>query len=82
MSVDDGKARDATSDAQFAGCHWSSQQFDLRASSSTDVPVQFLNQPTICYKAVATKAFSCTRLMEGSRGGIASKDKLISYHKT
>ena len=27
-------------------CHWSSQLFDLRAPSSTDVPVLLLNQPT------------------------------------
>ena len=27
--------------------HWSSQLFDLRASSSTDVPVLLLNQPDI-----------------------------------
>ena len=26
-------------------CHWSSQLFDLRALSSTDVPVLLLNQP-------------------------------------
>ena len=26
-------------------CHWSSQLFDLRAQSSTDVPVLLLNQP-------------------------------------
>ena len=26
-------------------CHWSSQLFDLRAPSSTDVPVLLLNQP-------------------------------------
>ena len=26
-------------------CHWSSQLFDLRAPSSTDVPVVLLNQP-------------------------------------
>ena len=25
-------------------CHWSSQLFDLRVSSSTDVPVLLLNQ--------------------------------------
>ena len=28
-------------------CHWSSQLFDLRASSSTDVPVLLLNQPNV-----------------------------------
>ena len=28
-------------------CHWSSQLFDLRAPSSTDVPVLLLNQPII-----------------------------------
>ena len=27
-------------------CHWSSKLFDLRAPSSTDVPVLLLNQPT------------------------------------
>ena len=27
-------------------CHWSSQLFDLRAPSSTDVPVLLLNQPS------------------------------------
>ena len=28
-------------------CYWLSQMFDLRAPSSTDVPVLLLNQPTI-----------------------------------
>ena len=28
-------------------CHWSSQLFDLRAPSSTDVPVLLLNQPIV-----------------------------------
>ena len=28
-------------------CHWSSQLFDLRAPSSTDVSVLLLNQPNI-----------------------------------
>ena len=28
-------------------CHWSSQLFDLRAQSSTDVPALLLNQPTV-----------------------------------
>ena len=28
--------------------HWSSQLFDLRAPSSTDVPVLLLNQPNEC----------------------------------
>ena len=30
----------------FSLCHWSSQLFDLRAPSSTDVPFLLLNQPT------------------------------------
>ena len=29
-------------------CQWSSQLFDLRAPSSTDVPVLLLNQPSVC----------------------------------
>ena len=28
-------------------CHWSSQLFDLRAPSSTDVPVLLLYQPNV-----------------------------------
>ena len=32
-------------------CHWSSQLFDLRASSSTDVPVLLLSQPNVWFKA-------------------------------
>ena len=31
-------------------CHWSSQLFDLRPSSSNDVPVLLLNQPNIFSK--------------------------------
>ena len=50
-SVDDGKARrkDWTRlpvpDLPPAPCHWSSQLFNLRAPSSTYVPVLLLNQP-------------------------------------
>ena len=49
--------------SDFPLCHWSSQLFDLRAPSSTDVPVLLLNQPIIPdgvhagLKIVDTKAF-------------------------
>ena len=36
-------------------CHWSSQLFDLRASSSTDVPVLLLSQPNVWFKASSTR---------------------------
>ena len=36
-------------------CHWSSQLFDLRAPSSTDVPVLLLNQPIVCTKLKVRK---------------------------
>ena len=48
--------------SNFPLCHWSSQLFDLRAPSSTDVPVLLLNQPIILdgvhpgLKIVDTKA--------------------------
>ena len=49
--VDDGKARgkDLTRlpVLNLPLCHWSRQLFDLRAPSSTDVPVLLLNQPFI-----------------------------------
>ena len=35
-------------------CHWSSQLFDLRAPSSTDVPVLLLNHPIIYVGAAFT----------------------------
>ena len=48
-SFDDGKARgkDETRLAvpNLPHSHWSTQLFDLRAPSSTDVPVLLLNQP-------------------------------------
>ena len=48
-SFDDGKARgkDLTRlpVPNLPLCHWSSQLFDLRTPSSTDVPVLLLNQP-------------------------------------
>ena len=50
-SVDDGKSRvkDETRlpVLNLPLCHWSSQLFDLRAPSSTEVPVLLLNQPTV-----------------------------------
>ena len=56
-SVDDGKARgkDWTRLTVLNSllCHWSSQLFDLHASSSTDVPVLLLNQPTIFLKPLS-----------------------------
>ena len=48
-SFDDGKAhgKDWTRlpAPNLPLCHWSSQLFDLRAQSSTDVPILLLNQP-------------------------------------
>ena len=41
-------------------CHWSSQLFDLRAPSSTDVPVLLLNQPTIAFR-VGTESYTVLR---------------------
>ena len=56
-SVDDGKARGKDWTRlpvlNLLLCHWSSQLFDLRASSSTDVPVLLLNQPTIFLKPLS-----------------------------
>ena len=53
-SVDDGKARGKDWTRlpvlNLLLCHWSSQLFDLRVSSSTDVPVLLLNQPTISWQ--------------------------------
>ena len=50
-SVDNGKAREddliLLPVPNLSLCHWSSQLFDLRAPSSTDVPVLFLNQPNV-----------------------------------
>ena len=39
------KGRNSTSGTQLPLCHWSIQLFDLRAQSSTDVPVLLLTQP-------------------------------------
>ena len=48
-SLDDGKMRGKNltrlPESNLPLCHWSSQLFDLRAPSSTDVPVLLLNQP-------------------------------------
>ena len=55
---DDGKARgkDLTwlPAPNLPLCHWSSQLFDLRAHSSTDVPVLLLSYPNkrFCYPAI------------------------------
>ena len=38
-------------------CHWSSQLFDLRAPSSTDVPVLLLNQPNKPIKSLYFRSF-------------------------
>ena len=50
-SFDDGKARGKDSTRlpvpNLPLCHWSSQLFDLRAPSSTYVPVLLLNQPSV-----------------------------------
>ena len=48
-SFDDGKARVKDQShlpvSNLPLYHWSSQLFRLRASLSTDIPIQFLNQP-------------------------------------
>ena len=48
-SVDDGKAHGMDKTRlpvpNLQLCHWSSHLFNLRAPSSTDVPVLLLNQP-------------------------------------
>ena len=50
-SVDDGKARGKDETLlpvpNLQLCYWSSQSFDLRAPSSTDVLVLLLNQPDL-----------------------------------
>ena len=50
-SLDDGKTRGKNltrlPETNLPLCHWSSQLFDLRAPSSTDVPLLLLNQPNI-----------------------------------
>ena len=52
-SFDDGKARGKDWTRlpvpNLSLCHWSIQLFDLRAPSSTDIPVLLLNQPTTVY---------------------------------
>ena len=49
MSLDDGKVRGKEQARLLVPnlplCHWSSQLFNLRAPSSTDIPVLSLNQP-------------------------------------
>ena len=45
-SFGDGKVRGLPV-PNLPPCHWSSQLFDLRAPSSTDVPVLLLNQPNV-----------------------------------
>ena len=56
-SVDDRKARGKDWTRlpvlNLLLCDWSSQLFDLRASSSTDVPVLLLNQPDIFLKPLS-----------------------------
>ena len=56
-SADDGKARGKDWTRlpvlNLLLCHYLSQLFDLRASSSTDVPVLLLNKPTIFLKPLS-----------------------------
>ena len=58
-SVDDGKARGKDWTRlpvlNLLLCDWSSQLFDLRASSLTDVPVLLLSQPNVWFKASSTR---------------------------
>ena len=41
-------------------CHWSSQLFNLRAPSSTDVPVLLLNQPITLNNSAVFNGFRCS----------------------
>ena len=45
-------------------CHWSSQLFDLRAQSSTDVPILFLNQPIVSYQCKSVKSLKTKQITE------------------
>ena len=60
-SFDDGRARRKDKTRlpvpNFPLSHWSSQLFDLRAPSSTDVPVLLLNQPNNRHLKVTQHSF-------------------------
>ena len=60
-SFDDGRARRKEETrlpvSNFPLSHWSSQLFDLRAPSSTDVPVLLLNQPNNRHLKVTQHSF-------------------------
>ena len=43
-------------------CHWSSQLFDLRAQSSTDVPILLLNQPIVSYQCKSVKSLKTKQI--------------------
>ena len=53
-------------------CHWSSQLFDLRVPSSTDVPVLLLNQSI--YFQLARTSTTLTRLVHAQKCVASSKD--------
>ena len=51
-------------------CHWSSQLFDLHLTSSADVPVLLLNQPSACFfKDVQANQFSSFSMQLGYKDG-------------
>ena len=42
-------------------CHWSSQLFDWRAPSSTDIPILLLSQPIVSYQCKSVKSLKTKR---------------------
>ena len=87
MSFDDGKARgkDLTrlSVPNLPLCHWSSQFFDLRAQSSTDVLVLLPNQPVITLEQIKL-AWEIHRSEDGSQTLVDTVIIVLSltWHKT
>ena len=73
-SVDNGKARGKVLTRlpvlNLPLCHWSSQLFDLRVPSSTDIPVLLLNQPN--NPVETTEATSLSFLISSSCSSICS----------
>ena len=61
-SVDDGKERRKYQTQLLVPslplCHWSSQLFNLRALSSTDVPILLLNQPNVQHQVHSFNLYS------------------------
>ena len=63
-------------------CHWSSQLFDLRAPSSTDVPVLLLNQPNDSAKRALWKLAIVKELLPWSDDRIRAAVIQVEGSKT